>query len=87
MNIGIRVSHWANVFFFSALLHRSSKAAGYAVLLLLLHCVACVARLKKIKHSARVEDSDWDLEEPLEDGTPLLQFYVLDYTGGIKAAY
>ena len=42
-----RVSQWANVFFFSALLHRPCKAAGYAVptataaLCGLLHCVAC----------------------------------------------
>ena len=48
-----RVSHWANVFFFSALLHRPRKAAGYAVptattsLCGLLHRVAYVARLKK----------------------------------------
>ena len=55
----IRVSHWANVFFFSALLHRPRKAAGYTVqqctachaaLHGLLHCVACVARLKRRKH-------------------------------------
>ena len=51
-----RVSHWANVFFFSALLHRPRKAADYAVptatapLCGLLHCVACVARLKRRKH-------------------------------------
>ena len=51
-----RVSHWANVFIFSALLHRPCKAAGYTVptataaLRGLLHCVACVARLKRRKH-------------------------------------
>ena len=42
----IRVSHWANVFFFSALLHMPRKAEGYAVptatapLCGLLHCKA-----------------------------------------------
>ena len=41
----------------SALLHRPRKAAGYAVptatapLCGLLHCMACVARLKRRKHS------------------------------------
>ena len=45
---GTRVSHWGDIFFFSALLHRPCKAAGYAVptatgaLCGLLHCVACV---------------------------------------------
>ena len=54
--LSTRVSQWANVFFFSALLHRPCKAAGYAVptataaLRGLLHCVACVARLKRRKH-------------------------------------
>ena len=56
--IVIRVSHWANVFFFSAMLHRPRKAAGYALPTAtapqapcgLLHCVACVARLKRRKH-------------------------------------
>ena len=29
--ISTRVSHWANVFFFSALLHRLRSAAGHTV--------------------------------------------------------
>ena len=51
--LATRVSHWVNVFFFSALLHRPRKAAGYAVptatapLRGLLHCLPCVARLKE----------------------------------------
>ena len=61
--ITFRVSHWVNVFFFSALLHRPRSAAGHAVLqdtqctaalCSLLHCVACVARLKRRKHQPRL---------------------------------
>ena len=30
-SVAIRVSHWANVFFFSVLLHRPRSAAGHTV--------------------------------------------------------
>ena len=61
--IHTREDHWVIVFFFSALLHRPHKAAGYAVptatapLRGLLHCVACVAMLKK-ENIRPVGDSD-----------------------------
>ena len=72
-----RVSHLANIFFFSALLHMPRKAAGYAVptctapLCGLLHCVACVAGLKK-ENISPVGDSGLHTTNPMNDAAKSL---------------